>query len=67
MPVGLPITLEYISVVMFSLFNFSKVFFTISEFAKPLSVTNKGFLILNVLQAKLMSLILFSPTHIVVG
>ena len=46
---------------------YSKVFFTISELARPLSVTNRGFLIFNVLQARPMSLILFSPTHIVVG
>ena len=48
-------------------FKFPKVFSTISELTKSLSVTNNGFFIFNVLQAKLISLILFSPTHIVVG
>ena len=44
-----------------------KVFFTISDLAKPLSVTSNGLLISKFLHAIAMSLILFSPTHIVVG
>ena len=38
-----------------------------NHYLNELSVTNNGFLIFSVLQAKLISLILFSPTHIVVG
>ena len=34
---------------------------------KPLSVTSKGLTIPKLLQAAAISLILFSPTHIVVG
>ena len=67
MPVGLPITFEYISVGISFSFRSCKVFLKISELTKPLSVTNSGFLIFNVLQARAKSLILFSPTHIVVG
>ena len=36
-------------------------------FAKPLSVTSSGLLILSLLHAETKSLIRFSPTHIVVG
>ena len=40
---------------------------TTNKFIRSLSVTNKGFLIFKLLQAKCKSFILFSPTHMVVG
>ena len=66
-PVGLPTTFEYNLVDNLFLSNIDKVFFTISVSAKPLSVTSNGLLIPKFLQATAISLILFSPTHIVVG
>ena len=50
-----------------SSFKFFKTLITIFDLARPLSVTNNGLLISKVLQAILKSLILFSPTHMVVG
>ena len=58
-PVGLPTTLEYNLADNLFLSNIDKVFFTISVSAKPLSVTNKGFVIFKFLQAVVISLILF--------
>jgi len=67
LPVGFPTTFEYNSVVKFLSFSIDKVFFTIVVSAKPLSVTSNGLVIPKLSQATAISLILFSPTYIVVG
>ena len=67
MPVGLPITLENSSTEQLFSFKIFIAFKIISDLASPLSVTNKGFETSNSLHARAKSLILFSPTQIVVG
>ena len=65
--IGQKLLVDAVIKIVKKTFKFDKVLLTISDCERPLSVTSRGFLIFKDLQADPRSLILFSPTHIVVG